>query len=122
VRRQQCLCVLAALGLVFGTTAQADVIVHGGTSISIDFVNIGNAGNASDDTGFGAVGYNYRMGKYEVTAAQWAAVVGADSSIGDAGPWSGSQPTASISWYSAAKFCNLLTTGNANSGVYDTRT
>ena len=119
----RCMGVAAALGVVaLGTAAQADVISHGGTTIIMDFVNVGNAGNVADDTGYGAVGYNYRIGKYEVTADQWAAVIAADSYVGNAGYWSGSQPTAGTSWTEAAKFCNWLTTGNAKEGVYNTRT
>jgi formylglycine-generating enzyme required for sulfatase activity len=88
----------------------------------MDFVPVGNAGNTADDTGYGAVGYNYRIGKYEVTADQWAAVLAAAPGVGNAGYWSGSQPTAGTSWYEAARFCNWLTTGNVNSGVYNTTT
>ncbi len=118
----RCLSVVVTLLLVFGTAAKADVIVHGGTTINMDFVSVGNAGNTADDTGYGAVGYNYRIGKFEVTAADWAAVRAADPNVGDAGNWSGSQPTGGTSWYEAARFCNWLTTGNANSGVYNTST
>jgi formylglycine-generating enzyme len=49
--------------------------------ISIDFVTIGNAGNAADtryyETGFGAVDYVYAIGKYEVTAGQYMAFLNA---------------------------------------------
>ena len=114
----RCVSVMATLLLVFGTVAQADVITHGGTTINMDFVNVGNAGNAADTTGYGAVGYNYRIGKYEVTAEQWAAVIAKDPNVGNAGNWSGLQPTAGTSWYEAAKFCNWLTTGSAATGVY----
>jgi formylglycine-generating enzyme required for sulfatase activity len=100
------------------TGAQADSITHGGTTINMDFVDIGYAGNAADTTGHGSVGYNYRIGKYEVTADQWSQVIAADSGVGDAGLWSGSQPTAETSWYEAAKFCNWLTSGNYNKGAY----
>jgi formylglycine-generating enzyme required for sulfatase activity len=113
---------MAAMLLAFGATAKADVIVHGDTTINMDFVAVGNAGNAADDTGYGAVGYNYRIGKYEVTADQWAAVLGASSSVGNPGKWSGSQSTAGTSWNEAAKFCNWLTTGKTFSGVYNTAT
>jgi len=34
-------------------------------------VPVGNPGNAADDTGYGAVAYDYRIGKYEVTAGQY---------------------------------------------------
>ena len=114
----RCVGAMAALVLAFGTAAQAELITHGGTTINMDFVTIGNAGNAADNTGFGAMGYNYRIGKYEVTAEQWAEVIAADPNVGDAGNWSGSQPTGGTSWYEAAKFCNWLTTGSAATGVY----
>jgi len=88
--------------------------------INIDFVTIGNAGNGTDPaTGnlYGAVSSNYRIGKYEVTAAQWQTINTA-AGIGDSGYWSGNQPTAAISWYDAAQFCNYLTSGNKYSGAY----
>ncbi|MBN1363581.1 MAG: SUMF1/EgtB/PvdO family nonheme iron enzyme [Syntrophaceae bacterium] len=85
--------------------------------IDLDFVTIGNAGNAADSTGYGAVGYDYQIGTYEITASQWSTINTA-AGIGDAGYWSGNQPTASISWYDAARFCNYLTTGNTETGVY----
>ncbi len=94
------------------------MITHGGTTINMEFVDVGNAGNAADDTGYGAVGHDYRIGKYEVTADQWHAVIAADANVGNAGDWSGSQPTAGTSWYEAAKFCNWLTTGSAATGGY----
>ena len=40
--------------------------------VSIDYVSVGNAGNAADTTGYGAVTYAYQIGKYEVTNAQYA--------------------------------------------------
>ncbi len=122
VKWYQCVSGMAAMLLAFGATAQADVIVHGGTTINMDFVAVGNAGNAADDTGYGAVGYDYRIGKYEVTADQWAAVLAASPGVGNAGSWSGSQPTASTTWSEAAKFCNWLTTGKTFSGVYNIAT
>jgi len=41
--------------------------------ITIDTVPVGNPGNAADSTGYGAVAYEYNIGKYEVTAAQYTA-------------------------------------------------
>ncbi|HET6427976.1 MAG TPA: PEP-CTERM sorting domain-containing protein, partial [Phycisphaerae bacterium] len=32
---------------------------------------MGNVGNTPDSTGYGAVDYEYRIGKYEVTAGQY---------------------------------------------------
>jgi formylglycine-generating enzyme required for sulfatase activity len=96
--------------------ASADTI----RGINMDFVNIGNAGNGTDPaTGnlYGAVSSSYRIGKYEVTAAQWQTINTA-AEIGNPGTWSGNQPAASFSWYDAAQFCNYLTSGNKYSGAY----
>ncbi len=100
--------------------ASADFI----RGIDIDFVTIGNAGNAPDTrimsdgtTGYGAVDYDYRIGKYEITAYQWQ-TINIAAGIGDPGHWSGNQPVAYISWYDAVRFCNYLTTGNTEDGVY----
>ena len=104
--------------------AEAVTIVHGGDSVDIDFVDIGNVGNTGDTANTvnganpGAVNYDYSIGTYEVTAAQWASVSSFDANVGNAGTWSGAQPTASASWYEAAKFANWLTSGDALSGAY----
>jgi len=71
---------LVALAMLrLGTVAQAEDITHGGTTINMDFVTVGNPGNAGNTivmfdgtTGYGAVGYTYQMGKYEVTASQYS--------------------------------------------------
>ena len=47
-------------------------------AITIDTVAVGNAGNAADTlTGYGSVGYNYNIGKHEVTAAQYTVFLNA---------------------------------------------
>jgi formylglycine-generating enzyme required for sulfatase activity len=107
--------------LLAGPGMRRDTIAHGSTTITMDFVTIGDAGNAADTTGdpnpCGTVAYSYRIGMYEVSVAQWTPV-NAAAGIGNAGTWTGSQPVASISWYDAARFCNWLTTGSTASGVY----
>ena len=40
-------------------------------AVNIDTVLVGNTGNTDDDTGYGAVDYEYNIGKYEVTAGQY---------------------------------------------------
>lgn len=109
-------CVMAVTNIV-----SADIV----QGINIDFVTIGNTGNApdtrimSDNTkGYGAVDYVYHIGKYEITANQWQTINNA-AGIGDPGSRSGDLPTANISWYDAARFCNYLTTGNSENGVYN---
>ncbi len=39
----------------------------GSGAFTMDFVTIGNAGNAADDTTYGSVGYSYRIGVNEVS-------------------------------------------------------
>ena len=61
--------------------AQADVFNMGGTrdpmtgtwtgSASVEFVPVGDPGNAADATGCGSVPYTYQMGKYDVTVGQY---------------------------------------------------
>ncbi len=97
--------------------AHADTIRHGAAAVGMEFVAVGSAGNAADTSGYGAVGYNYRIGRYEVTASQWGAVAAA-AGIGETGVWIGNQPVASVSWYDAAQFCNWLTSGNKYLGAY----
>jgi hypothetical protein len=77
----------AAFTLNIQLSAQADTFGTSGNEFTIDFVNIGNAGNAADTTGYGAVPYAYRMGKYEIS--QNAIDKATASGVTDvtAGPW-----------------------------------
>ena len=71
---------VAALGLALGIvgigTAQADTWRSGPFNFTLDFVDIGDAGNAADTaylnndlvlTSHGAVSYDYRMSAYEIS-------------------------------------------------------
>ena len=64
------LCVFV-VNLTIQQCAHADTFGGGANTFQIDFVTIGNPGNAADTTGApnpaGAVGYNYNMGKFEVS-------------------------------------------------------
>jgi sulfatase modifying factor 1 len=106
--------------------ASAELIRDG---IDMEFVTIGNAGNAADTggtPGCGAVAYNYRIGKYEVTNAQWnaftaavGAPTGSDVGYSYSSYYTGAQqPTNQVNWYEAAQFCNYLTTGDKSTGAY----
>jgi len=108
--------------------AQADSFGTGGNAFSLDFVNIGGAGNVADASGYGAVNYNYRMGSYEITLDQFVkahAASGDTIGNGNEDHWnSGSRtvgtagPASRVSWYEAARFANWLSSGDANTGVY----
>jgi formylglycine-generating enzyme len=62
---------LLSLALLLALTAPAHAVV------TIDWAFVGNAGNASDSTGYGSVAYDYRIGTYEVTNAQYAEILNA---------------------------------------------
>jgi hypothetical protein len=114
-------CMMAAVNF-----ASADNI----RGININFVTIGNPGNAADTFGrygCGAVSYGYRIGRYEVTNAQWntftaaaGAPMGNPSEAYDQDAYftGAQQPTSCISWYEAAQFCNYLTSGDKSLGAY----
>jgi len=111
-----------AVAALLATSAGADTITHGGTTIGMEFVTVGNPHNPDDthEAGYGSVGYTYRIGTYEVNENQWDAVVAADTEdlLDDPGYWSGFQPVAHISWHEAAMFCNWLTSGDVTQGAY----
>jgi sulfatase modifying factor 1 len=68
--------VVAALSFLLGLAAFAG----DARAITIDTVPVGNPGNAADPaTGslYGAVGYSYNIGTYDVTNAQYAAFLNA---------------------------------------------
>jgi sulfatase modifying factor 1 len=71
--------ILTFCNALVALTARADVFNMAPGLTSVQFVTVGNAGNAPDTrvniqdgtTGYGSVGYVYRMGKYEITAGQY---------------------------------------------------
>jgi formylglycine-generating enzyme required for sulfatase activity len=110
----------AAFTLNIQPAAQADTFGTSGNEFTIDFVNIGNTGNAADNTsGYGAVPYDYRVGKYEITQDAITKATASGMSNVTAGAWTGSQPAANISWYEAAAFVNFLNTNSAKTAAYD---
>jgi len=114
--------------------------------VTTDWSTVGNAGNAADSTtGFGAVGYEYRIGAYEVTNSQYAAFLnsvaasdpnglyntnmgsnarGGITRSGSAGsftysvrPNMGDKPVNYVSWYDAARMSNWMTNGQGSGGT-----
>jgi formylglycine-generating enzyme required for sulfatase activity len=109
----------------------------------MDWVTVGNAGNAADPlTGYGAVGYEYKIGKYEVTNAQYVAFLNAkgasnsgaiyNSSMtstgitqtGSSGNFSYSvtsgfenKPVVYVSWFDAARFANWMMNGQGSNDM-----
>ncbi len=136
--------VALAATMLAATAVNADVFGSGANQFSIDFVNIGYAGNAAkyvdygtapdlgDDydapyAGYGAVAYNYRLGKYEITIDQFAKAYAVDDTIsnGNENYWNDGirnvgdgAPACALTWTEAARFANWLTSGSAGTGVY----
>lgn len=122
---------LAALVLI-GVSVNAQTITEtfgtGANEFSIDFVTIGNPGNAADTTGTpnpaGSVNYVYNIGKYEVSRdmidkANAAAGLGITmrdmTAYGGSGP---NRPADSVWWYDAARFVNYLNISQGFSPAY----
>lgn len=116
-----------------------------------ELVTVGDADNASDVTGYGAIPYEYKIGKFEVTNEEYCEFLSAvaksdphglyDSRMDewnpDADRWGGiersgspgsytyalisgcgKRPVNFVTWESAARFCNWLSGGETETGVY----
>lgn len=119
-------------------------------AITIDTVLVGNAGNAPDSNGRGSVDYNFRIGTYEVTNAQYTAFLNAVAATdthglyknnlmnhwahggidrhGSPGSYTYSvregfadKPVHSVNYWDAARFTNWLTNGQ-KTGLQDAST
>lgn len=51
-------------------------------TVTMQWVNVVDASNATDSTGYGAVSYEYRISKYEVTNSQYAEFLNAVDALG----------------------------------------
>jgi sulfatase modifying factor 1 len=99
--------------------SRADTFGSGVNSFEIEFVPIGDPGNAADTTGFpnpaGGVDYRYRMGKFEISE-QMIEKANALGNLGITKDTRGpDKPATSITWFEAAKFVNWL---NEDAGFY----
>ena len=73
-------------------------------AVLIDLVDVGNAGNVADTTGYGAVSYDYSIGKYDVTIGQYTAFLNAVAA------------TDTYGLYNAAMATDMYVAGIARSG------
>jgi probable HAF family extracellular repeat protein len=129
--------VIMAVLVTSNERAQADVFNMPLGQTSLEFVPVGDINNMSDpSTGRGAVTYAYDIGKFDITAGQYAQFLTAVASNGASyyglsgfsGYPSGSsitynsethcwtadspnQPVSKVSWGDALRFCNWLHNG-----------
>ena len=122
---------LASLLTLLSVPAHAD--------IGCQFVAVGNPGNVADTTGYGRVDYYYRIGKFEVTIAQYTAFLNAVaatdtyglynpqmatdlnvagiSRAGSPGSYTyavigdGNRPITYVCWFDAARMANWMHNG-----------
>ncbi len=69
--------------LVFQSVLAVALLVCTAQALDIEMVPVGNPGNTADNTGYGAVDYEYRIGKYEITNGQWREFLNAVARTGD---------------------------------------
>ena len=65
------------LGVTAGTVQAQGVFNMPNGEASLQFVTVGDPGNAADSTGYGSVSYAYQMGKYDVTVGQYCQLLNA---------------------------------------------
>ncbi|WOO43447.1 SUMF1/EgtB/PvdO family nonheme iron enzyme [Rubellicoccus peritrichatus] len=131
--------VLLLKAILAVSSAQAYVVM--------DSVVVGDIGNLDDNTGHGAVDYEYHIGAHEVTNAQYAEFLNAVASTDTFNLWysgmqsngidrsgtSGSytysattgasnKPVAYVGFWSAARFANWMTNGQLSGSQDDTTT
>jgi formylglycine-generating enzyme required for sulfatase activity len=127
--KQILLLTLLALGYQ-GASAQlvTETFGTGVNAFTMDFVTIGNPGNAADTTGspnpVGSVAYTYNLGKYEVSREQIDKANSAGSlgiTLFDMSSYGGNgvnRPATGVSWYEAAKYVNWLNTSQGYQAAY----
>ena len=123
----------------------AALITSASATVTMDWVTIGNANNAADTAvgfgsfGYGAVDHAYRIGKYEVTNAQYGEFLNAKGQSNANGIYSilmpnygitqtgssgnftytvttalANRPVVYVSWHDAARFANWMMNGQGN--------
>ena len=105
----------------FSDRAWSDTFGSGANTFDIEFVSIGNPGNAADDVSAnpdfaGSVPYSYRIGKFEVSrdmVTKASSAGGLGITLFDMTSFGGNgvnRPATGVSWNEAARFVNWLNT------------
>jgi len=120
----------------------AAVITSASATVTMDWVTIGNVNNAADTTSYGAVDHAYKIGKYEVTNAQYGEFLNAKGQTnangiyetsmpsygitqsGTSGSFSytvttalANHPVVLVSWFDAARFANWMMNGQGSASM-----
>ena len=100
----QFLIVCVAVVVALGSSATADV--------TMDWVTVGNPGNANDSTGYGGVSNAYRISTYEVTAGQYTDFLNAVAATDTHGLYNESMDSSSDG-------CQITQNGTSGNYTYD---
>jgi sulfatase modifying factor 1 len=121
----------------------AALITSASATVTMDWVSIGNINNLADPlTGYGSVDHAYRIGKYEVTNAQYGEFLNAKGQTNANGIYNTSmsnygitrsgisgnfsysvtsalanRPVVYVSWFDAARFANWMMNGQGNASM-----
>lgn len=135
-----------AAPLVLAMLAGVSLAVPAHAAVNIEYVTVGDVGNAADtvnpNPGYGAVGYEYQIGKYEVTNSEYAQFLNAKgesnafgifssemvsrgiTQSGSSGSYSytvttgfENKPVVYVSWFDAARFTNWLANGQGTADM-----
>ena len=120
--------------------------------LKLEWVTVGDPGNAADSTGYGAIETGYRIGKYPITASQYCIFLNAVAGASDpyalyhqrmgediitgsinctlykehyfysTKPGREKWPINYVSWFSAARFCNWVHNGTPDGDEGDNTT
>ncbi len=137
---------------IFTCAIVAALITSASATVTMDWVSIGNANNAADTADgdentigtqrYGAVDHAYRIGKYEVTNAQYGEFLNAKgqsnangiyntnmpyrgiTQSGTSGSFSytvttalANRPVVYVNWFDAARFANWMMNGQGNASM-----
>ena len=124
----------ALLLCIVPTASEAGTVTFGSgaNTFTMDFATIGNPGNAADTTGdgrpAGSVGYEYGIGKFEVSRnmitkynSAFGTANSLEISLFDMTSFGGNGANKSatgVSWNEAARFVNWLNTSTGNQAAY----
>ncbi len=110
------LLLLAAIVTVTVATAATPAFAQ---PVNYELVPVGNPGNAADTTGYGAVAYEYQIGKYEVTIGQYAAFLNAVAKSDPYGLWASSMGPE-LDWSTGGHRTGIQREGVSGSFSYST--
>lgn len=115
--------VISGMWLSERSVAEIITFGSGANAFDMEFVTIGNAGNADDTTGSpnpaGSVAYEYRMGKFEVSEDMIEKFNASQALQITKRTRGTNKPATSVSWNEAARFTNWLNTSTGGFAAYN---